>query len=88
MTDSTLVIREVAVRAVVAPMRLPLRTSTGALTAAPLVLIDVHTRLPLSMKVVKIEEYEGRWLLPLLLLFSGSSFGRRLGFGLYGCGGI
>ena len=43
MTDSTLVIREVAVRAVVAPMRLPLRTSTGALTAAPLVLIDVHT---------------------------------------------
>jgi len=32
-----------------------------------LVLIDVHTRLPLSMKVVKIEEYEGRWLVPLLL---------------------
>src|SRR3989441_4693136 len=31
-----------------------------------LVLIDVHTRLPLSMKVVTIEEYEGRWLLPLL----------------------
>src|SRR5712692_3273281 len=31
-----------------------------------LVLIDVHTRLPLAMKVVKIEEYEGRWLLPLL----------------------
>jgi Transposase DDE domain len=31
-----------------------------------LVLIDVHTRLPLSMKVVQIQEYEGRWLLPLL----------------------
>src|SRR6266568_906144 len=31
-----------------------------------LVLIDVHTRLPLSMKVVKIEEYEGGFLLPLL----------------------
>ncbi len=31
-----------------------------------LVLIDVQTRLPLSMKVVTIEEYEGRWLLPLL----------------------
>ncbi len=31
-----------------------------------LVLIDVHTRLPLSMKIVKIEEYEGRWLVPLL----------------------
>jgi Transposase DDE domain len=30
------------------------------------VLIDVQTRLPLSMKVVKIQEYEGRWLLPLL----------------------
>ena len=31
-----------------------------------LVLIDVQTRLPLAMKVVKIQEYEGRWLLPLL----------------------
>src|SRR6266487_6811338 len=31
-----------------------------------LVLIEVHTRLPLAMKVVKIEEYEGRWLVPLL----------------------
>ena len=31
-----------------------------------LVLIDVHTRLPLAMKVVKIQEYEGCWLVPLL----------------------
>ena len=31
-----------------------------------LVLIDVHTRLPLAMKVIKIQEYEGRWLVPLL----------------------
>ncbi len=31
-----------------------------------LVLIDVHTRLPLAMKVVKIQEDEGRWLVPLL----------------------
>src|SRR5713101_4702340 len=31
-----------------------------------LVLIDVQTRLPLAMKVVKIQEYEGRWLVPLL----------------------
>jgi hypothetical protein len=31
-----------------------------------LVLIDVETRLPLAMKVVPIQEYEGRWLLPLL----------------------
>ncbi len=31
-----------------------------------LVLIDVQTRLPLSMKVVTIQEYQGRWLVPLL----------------------
>jgi Transposase DDE domain len=31
-----------------------------------LVLIEVHTRLPLAMKVVKIQDYEGRWLIPLL----------------------
>jgi hypothetical protein len=31
-----------------------------------LVLIEVRTRLPLATKVVKIEEYEGRWLVPLL----------------------
>ena len=31
-----------------------------------LVLIEVQTRLPLAMKLVKIQEYEGRWLLPLV----------------------
>ncbi len=31
-----------------------------------LVLIDVQTRLPLAMKVVQIQEYEGRWLVPLV----------------------
>jgi hypothetical protein len=31
-----------------------------------LVLIDVQTRLPLAMKLVPIQEYEGRWLVPLL----------------------
>jgi hypothetical protein len=31
-----------------------------------LVLIDVATRLPLAMKVVPMQEYEGRWLVPLL----------------------
>jgi Transposase DDE domain len=31
-----------------------------------LVLIEVRTRLPLAMAVVPIEEYEGRWLLPLV----------------------
>jgi Transposase DDE domain len=31
-----------------------------------LVLIDVQTRLPLAMKLVPIQEYEGQWLVPLL----------------------
>lgn len=31
-----------------------------------LVLIDVHTRLPLAMTVVPIQAYEGAWLLPLV----------------------
>ncbi len=31
-----------------------------------LVLIDVQTRLPLAMKLVPIQEYEGKWLVPLL----------------------
>ncbi len=31
-----------------------------------LVLMDVETRLPLAMKLVSIQEYEGRWLVPLL----------------------
>jgi hypothetical protein len=31
-----------------------------------LVLIDVQTRLPLAMKVVHIQDYEGKWLVPLL----------------------
>jgi hypothetical protein len=31
-----------------------------------LVLIEVQTRLPLAMEVVKIQEYEGSWLIPLL----------------------
>jgi hypothetical protein len=31
-----------------------------------LVLMDVQTRLPLAMKLVPIQEYEGSWLVPLL----------------------
>jgi hypothetical protein len=31
-----------------------------------LVLIEVRTRLPLAMKRVPIQEYEGKWLVPLL----------------------
>lgn len=31
-----------------------------------LVLIEVHTRLPLAMKLVQIQDYEGSWLIPLL----------------------
>lgn len=43
MNDSKLTIRDVRVRAVAAPMRRPLTTSTGALTQAALVLIDLRT---------------------------------------------
>ncbi len=32
-----------------------------------LVLMDVETRLPLALKLVQIQEYEGKWLVPLLL---------------------
>jgi len=31
-----------------------------------LVLIEVQTRLPLAMKLVPIQDYEGKWLVPLL----------------------
>jgi len=31
-----------------------------------LVLIEVQSRLPLAMKLVKIQDYEGSWLIPLL----------------------
>lgn len=31
-----------------------------------LVLIEVHTRLPLAMKLVQIQDYEGSWLIALL----------------------
>jgi Transposase DDE domain len=31
-----------------------------------LVLIEVQTRLPLAMKLVSIQDYEGKWLVPLL----------------------
>ena len=31
-----------------------------------MVLIEVQTRLPLALKVVPIQDYEGKWLLPLL----------------------
>ncbi|HEX5611326.1 MAG TPA: mandelate racemase, partial [Burkholderiales bacterium] len=40
---SELSIREIRVRPVAAPMKRPLTTSTGALTVAPLVLIDLQT---------------------------------------------
>ncbi|MDQ6619812.1 MAG: mandelate racemase [Pseudomonadota bacterium] len=43
MRDSKPEVRDVVVRAVLAPMRLPLRTSSGAITEAPLVLIDLET---------------------------------------------
>lgn len=43
MNDSKLNIRAVRVRPVIVPMRLPLQTSTGAVSMAPLVLIDLET---------------------------------------------
>ena len=29
-------------------------------------LIDIHTRIPLAIKVVQIQEYEGEWIVPLM----------------------
>ena len=43
MKSAALTIRSITVRAVVVPMRLPLQTSTTAVEAAPLVLIDLQT---------------------------------------------
>ncbi len=43
MKDSKLAIRALRVRTVAVPMRLPLQTSTGAVSIAPLVLIDLET---------------------------------------------
>jgi L-alanine-DL-glutamate epimerase-like enolase superfamily enzyme len=41
---SSLTIAEVAARAVVAPLKRPVRTAVGTIPAAPLVLIDLRTR--------------------------------------------
>ncbi len=43
MKDSKLNVRNLRVRTVAVPMRLPLQTSTGAVSIAPLVLIDLET---------------------------------------------
>jgi mandelate racemase len=43
MKEDQPTVRSVVARCVVAPMPMPLHTSSGALTAAPLVLIDLHT---------------------------------------------
>jgi mandelate racemase len=43
MSALSLSVRSITVRAVAAPMSLPLRTSSGAITTAPLVLIDLAT---------------------------------------------
>ncbi len=43
MSESKLLIRALRARPVAAPMRLPLQTATGAITEAPLVLIDLET---------------------------------------------
>jgi len=41
MTESALTIRSVTARAVVAPLARPLRTASGEIPAAPLLLIDI-----------------------------------------------
>jgi len=43
MNDSSLIIRDVAARAVVAPISRPVRTAVGVIPSAPLVLLDIHT---------------------------------------------
>src|SRR5262245_5377234 len=43
MNDAEPIVRSVVVRGVDAPMAMPLHASTGALTSAPLVLIDLET---------------------------------------------
>ena len=43
MTHPQAAVRSVVVRCVDVPMRMPLHTSSGALTSAPLVLIDLET---------------------------------------------
>ncbi len=48
VNDSRLKIRRLRVRPVVVPMRLPLQTSTGAVSTAPLVLIDLETTAGIS----------------------------------------
>lgn len=43
MSDTGLTIRDIKARAVVAPLKRPIRTAVGAIPSAPLVLIDVST---------------------------------------------
>ena len=43
MTVNDLTIREIKARAVVAPLKRPVRTAVGTIPSAPLVLIDVLT---------------------------------------------
>ena len=43
MSDNGLTIRDIKARAVVAPLKRPIRTAVGTIPSAPLVLIDVST---------------------------------------------
>ena len=43
MKSDRLTIRSISARAVAVPMRRPLQTSTGAVSVAPLVLLDMKT---------------------------------------------
>ena len=57
MKDSMLNIRGLRVRPVVVPMRLPLQTSTGAVSMAPLVLIDLLTTAGIRWDEKAVKKY-------------------------------
>ena len=48
MAVTDLIIRDIKVRAVVAPLKRPVRTAVGTIPSAPLVLIDVLTSTEVS----------------------------------------
>jgi len=67
MPDSSLIIREVVARPVVAPIRRPVRTAAGVIPAAPLVLLDIHTEQGITGRAY-LFAYTPVTLVPLVLL--------------------
>jgi mandelate racemase len=77
MPDTPPIIREVVARAVVAPIRRPVRTAVGLIPAAPLVLLDVHTEQGMTGRAY-LFGYAPLTLVPLVQLV------QQLGAGLKG----